>query len=110
MKTKENKYLPPKGFAAINLFGVLFVRYGTKLSEQTMQHESIHTKQMREMFYLFFYLWYGLEWLFRLAQHRNTMTAYYNISFEREAYANQNNSNYLNERKSWAWVRYLKKV
>lgn len=110
MKIKENKYLPPKGFGAINLFGVVFVRYGTKLSERTIQHESIHTKQMREMFYLFFYLWYGLEWLFRLVQYRNAMTAYYNISFEREAYANQNNSNYLNERKSWAWVRYLKKV
>jgi len=109
MKIKENKYLPTKGFAAINLFGVVFVRYGTKLSERTIQHESIHTKQMREMLYIFFYLWYGLEWLFRLAQYRNCMTAYYNISFEREAYANDRQSGYLKARKCWAWWGYLRK-
>ncbi|MEN9919692.1 MAG: hypothetical protein RL662_2128 [Bacteroidota bacterium] len=109
MKIKENKYLPTKGFAAINLFGVIFVRYGTKLSERTIRHESIHTRQMKEMLYLPFYLWYGLEWLFRLIQYRNRMTAYYNISFEREAYANDRNVDYLARRKWWAWWGYLSK-
>lgn len=109
MKIKENKYLPSKGFAAINLFGVVFVRYGTQLSARTIRHEGIHTAQGREMLWLFFYVWYGLEWLFRLIQYRNRMTAYYNISFEREAYANENNANYLKERTLWAWVKWLRK-
>lgn len=110
MKIKENKYLPTRRFSAINLFGVIFVRYGTKLSERTIRHESIHTHQMKEMLYLPFYLWYGLEWLFRLVQYRNRMTAYYNISFEREAYANDQSEDYLDTRKWWAWVRYLKRI
>lgn len=110
MKIKENKYLPPRGFTAINLFGVVFVRYGTKLCPWTIRHESIHTNQMKEMFYLSFYLWYGLEWLFRLIQYRNTMDAYYNISFEREAYNNEDSVDYLGSRKRWAWIKYLKRV
>lgn len=107
MKIIKNKWLPPKGFAAINLFGFVFVRYGVTLSERLIRHESIHSKQMREMLYIFFYLWYGVEWLIRLVQYRNAMTAYYNISLEREAYANDRTENYLTTRKSWAWVRYL---
>jgi len=109
MKIIYNKALPPKRFAAINLFGFMFVRYGAKPSQRTIQHESIHSRQMREMLYLFFYLWYGVEWLVRLVQYRNAMTAYYNISFEREAYTNDRKENYLTDRKSWAWCDYLKR-
>lgn len=108
MKIIYNKWLPPKRFTAINLLGYIFVRHGVTLSERLVRHESIHSMQMCEMFYLFFYLWYGIEWLIRLVQYRNAMTAYYNISFEREAYANENTENYLTTRKSWAWCRYLK--
>jgi hypothetical protein len=110
MKIIYNKWLPPKRFDAINLFGYIFARHGATLSERTIRHESIHSRQMREMLYLFFHLWYGVEWLIRLLQYRNAMTAYYNILFEREAYANDKSEDYLNTRKWWAWVRYLKKV
>lgn len=109
MKIIYNKWLPPKRFKAINLFGLIFVRYGVVLTDWAKRHESIHTAQMREMFYIFFYLWYGVEWLVRLAQYRNAMTAYYSISFEREAYANDRKENYLTDRKCWAWCSYLKR-
>lgn len=108
MKIIYNKWLPPKRFTAINLFGVIFVRHGVKLSERLIQHESIHSKQMCEMLYLLFYLWYGVEWLIRLAQYRNAMTAYYNISLEREAYANDQDDTYLKDRKPYAFIKYLK--
>lgn len=107
MKIIYNSVLPPKGFRAINLFGVVFARHGAILTDRNIQHESIHTKQMREMLYIFFYLWYGLEWLFRLVQYRNSMTAYYNISLEREAYANDRKENYRTDRKGWAFIQYL---
>lgn len=107
MKIIENRFLPPKGFSAINLFGVIFVRRGKQLNKLTINHELIHTAQMKEMLYIFFYLWYGIEWLFRLVQYRNRMTAYYNISFEREAYANQDNLDYLKGRGFWKWCGYL---
>ena len=107
MKVVRNHILPPRGFSAINLFGVIFTR-NEILSERTLRHEAIHTAQMRETLFIPFYLWYGLEWLFRLVQYRNRMQAYRNISFEREAFANDRNENYLNERRFFSFLKYLK--
>lgn len=105
MKIIENHIIPFKGFACINLFGVLFVRKGSILSQSTLNHESIHTAQMRELWYIPFYLLYVLEWLYRLTQNGN---AYQNISFEKEAYGNQNDMYYLSvHRESFAWMKYL---
>lgn len=105
MKVLYNNILPPSGFIATNLFGVLFARKGTIISPVTINHESIHTAQMKEMLYVFFYLFYVTEWLIRLLRYKGR--AYYNISFEREAYTNMSNSDYLKERRPYAWLKYL---
>lgn len=105
MKIIENKIIPFPGYKAINLFGILFVREGAKISEQDLNHESIHTAQMKEMLYIFFYIWYIVEWIIRLFKKDN---AYRNISFEQEAYNNENNLEYLNNRKHYGWFKYLK--
>ncbi|MEG1009092.1 MAG: hypothetical protein RSE41_00830 [Clostridia bacterium] len=103
----RNKIIPFKGFSAINLFGILFVRKNVKLNDTIIRHEKIHTKQMQEMLYLLFYLWYLIEWLVRLCMKGN---AYKNISFEREARENQNNINYLKNRNfKYKWLKYLHK-
>lgn len=105
MKIIKNKFIPFKGFKAINLFGILFVRKECELSQRDINHESIHTAQMKEMWYIGFYIWYLIEWLYKLITIKN---AYRNISFEREAYSNQNDMYYLNaKRKKFAWVKYL---
>lgn len=106
MKIIINNILPPKGFKCINLFGVLFCR--KILNKIDINHETIHTKQMQEMLYIFFYLQYVLEYLIRLIIYRNTKLAYRNISFEREAYQNQYNLDYLNNRKHYSWLKYIK--
>lgn len=108
MKIICNKILPPKGYTAINLFGYVFVKEGTVLEAKTINHEQIHTEQGRELLWIFFYLWYGIEWIVRLIQYKNSKQAYYNISFEREAYANAENLNYLRGRKRYAFVKYIK--
>lgn len=105
MKIIYNNILPFPGYKAINLFGILFVREGAKISEQDLNHESIHTVQMKEMFYIFFYIWYIVEWVVRLFKRGN---AYRNISFEQEAYSNEDNLEYLNDRKHYEWFKYLK--
>lgn len=104
MKIIYNTLIPFKGFAAINLSGILFVRKGVTVSEEMINHEVIHTAQMKEMLYVFFYLWYVLEWVVRLFMKGN---AYRNISFEREAYDNAKNMNYLNIRKHYNWRKYI---
>ena len=72
-----------------------------------IHHEKIHLQQQKEMFLLFFYLFYGLEWFIKLLKYKSKHSAYLNISFEREAYQNENNLNYLKTRKLWAFLNYL---
>lgn len=105
MKIIRTKYLPPRNYDAINILGVLFAHPGVELSKELINHERIHTRQMLEMLILPFYLWYLIEWLVRLLLPGN---AYMNLSFEREAYANMDNLDYLSHRRLYAWVRYLK--
>lgn len=62
---------------------------------------------MRELLYLGFYLAYVVEWGIRLFMRGN---AYRNISFEREAYSNESDVEYLKERKLFAFVNYLRQV
>ena len=109
MKIIYNNLIPFKGFIAINLFGVLFVRNEYKKRFEyggfptTLNHESIHTEQIKELGYIFFYIWYLIEWLLRLPFGN----ASYNISFEREAYANEKNKKYLQTRKRYSFLKYI---
>lgn len=98
MKVIYNRLLPPKGFKAINLFGVVLVRKECRMTDTDLNHEAIHTAQMRELLYVPFYLLYVLEWLWLLPRYPKRHEAYRNISFEREAYAHQAEPDYLKTR------------
>lgn len=101
-----NKLIPIKGFCAMNLFGIIFARKEYKpISPITINHESIHTAQQKELWYVGFYLLYILEWIYRLIFH--TKTAYSGISFEKEAYEHQWDLNYLENRKPFNWLKYI---
>ncbi len=101
MRVIYNSLIPFDGFKCINLFGVLLVRNGCTMRSEDYNHEAIHTAQMREMLYIFFYLAYVAEWLYHLFRLRDGKEAYRRISFEREAYENQNNSGYLKVRRHY---------
>jgi hypothetical protein len=107
MKIIRNKYIPFKGFKAINLFGILFVRKNAEIDELTINHEEIHTAQMKELWYVFFYLWYVVDWLVKLVIYRNFRDAYVNVVFEREAYANETDLEYLSNRKGYAFLDFF---
>lgn len=109
MRIVYNRYIPFKGFAAINLFGTTFAREESRpLSDRTICHESIHTKQMKETGWVGFYVIYLIEFLIRLAKTRNALRAYYDVYFEREAYAHQSEENYLLERPAYAWIGHAR--
>ena len=105
MKIIRNNIIPFKGFKAINLFGVLFVRNGAAMSDTDLNHESIHSEQMKELLYVFFYLFYVIEWVIKVVKYKDSGIAYRAISFEREAYMNQGNLEYLLRRKPFNWIR-----
>jgi len=105
-------------------------------NKRIINHETIHWKQQMEMMilgaiiallsgiillllnvlslwlltllifpFLFFYIWYLVEWGVRLIT--NTKSAYRSISFEREAYGNEYDMEYLKTRKPFAWLKYI---
>ena len=108
MKIIRNNIIPFKGYKAINLFGVLFVRQDAVIDEITLNHEAIHTAQMKELLYIFFYLFYIVDWLIGLMAYVSFSKAYRDICFEKEAYQNEGNINYLKSRKPFAFIKYLK--
>ena len=107
MKIIYNNIIPFPGFKAINLFGILFVRKGCTMSESDINHEMIHTAQMKEMGYVMFYLWYLVEWLVKLTKLRDSNKAYRAISFEREAYGNEKNLTYTITRAKYVWRKLI---
>lgn len=131
MKVIYNNKIPFKGFIAMCFYPFILVRYDKKalFDDTTTRHELIHANQQQEMYVagivlslfllllglsfwsllaipVYFY-WYGIEWLIRWAYYRNRDTAYKNISFEREAYNNQSNMDYLRTRKHYAFLKLL---
>jgi len=102
------KYLIPKGFQGWVLFPFVFLKdKKLKRNPVFMNHERIHLRQQMELLVLPFFLWYGIEYLFRWIQYRNRHQAYRNISFEREAYQNENALDYLKQRRLFGFFKYL---
>lgn len=126
----KNKFIPFQGYETINLFGILFTRGDVDRYEYN--HENIHTYQIFEcmifaaiiiagnclMFDIswwwlllaipVYYIQYGLEYLIIRGFHRKQGDAYHDVSFEEEAYAHENDINYLTYRKPFAWIQYIK--
>ena len=103
MKVIYNNIIPFPNYQCMNLFGILFARKNAKLSDSTLNHESIHIAQMKELLYIPFYLLYGLEWLVKLIKNGfKGHSAYRDISLEKEAYNNEHDLNYLKTRQHYA--------
>lgn len=95
----------PGAFLAINICGIVFAK--RPLNDTQKNHELIHSKQIWELMIIGFYLIYIIDFIRRLITYgTKNNTAYKNICFEREAYANESNADYLKYRKFWAWKKY----
>ena len=103
----KNKWFPFGNYKAINICGIVFYK-GDNLSDKTINHEKIHTKQMIELLFIFFYLWYGIEYLIIRLFHKKQNDVYHDVSFEEEAHNNDDNLNYIDTRKHYAWFKYIK--
>lgn len=100
--------LPRSGnYLAVALFFVILVKKGKRLTAIEENHERIHFRQQRELLWLPFLVWYFLEFVVRYIQLGNWDKAYRRISFEREAFANDENLEYRAGRRLWAWWKYL---
>lgn len=129
----NNKFIPFGDYKAFNFYGIiLFTK--SELSDKNINHEKIHSIQILEfmmvaipitilLIWIFgisawwllaafsaFYIWYGLEYLlirlFRIKDKQND--CYHDVSLEEEAYNNDDNLNYLDNRKLFNWIKYIR--
>ena len=87
-----------QGIRGLAFWPFILVPSTTIIDDVLINHERIHLRQQLEMLVLPFYIWY------LIALHRKD---YMGISFEKEAYANENNLDYLKTRPIFGFRKYL---
>lgn len=102
------KHLFYKNYVGLSLWPFIILKDTSLKKDMVLiNHEKIHLKQQGELLILPFYLWYLLEGFVRFLWYWDAYKAYQNISFEREAYAQENTPNYLQDRQPYSFIKYL---
>ncbi|MDC6365688.1 MULTISPECIES: hypothetical protein [Flavobacteriaceae] len=97
-----------RNYVGLSLWPFIILKEDSlKTDAVLINHERIHLKQQQELLIIPFYILYVAEWLLRTLLYLDSYRAYQNISFEREAYANERDMEYLSKRKSFAFFNYL---
>jgi hypothetical protein len=91
--------LNSEGIRGLAFFPFIFVNDASDIDEVLINHENIHLRQQLELGIIPFYVWYLIA-LYRVG--------YMEISFEKEAYANERDLTYLQNRRIFAFKEYLK--
>jgi len=93
VKIRYNRWFPK----CIRLEGITLYPYIIISSSETvankkkiLKHEWIHIKQVRKEGFFKFYTKYLFEWTTNLIKYGRIGKAYRNISYEKEAYKNEN--------------------
>lgn len=103
-----SKRIFPDRFEGLTLWPVIILKHDNLKEDVVLiNHERIHLKQQLELLILPFYVLYFLEWLVGIIKYNNMHLAYRNISFEREAYQNEEDLNYLKKRSLFGFLRYF---
>jgi hypothetical protein len=87
-----------QGIRGLAFWPFIFISSDTIIDDELINHERIHLRQQIEMLIIPFYIWYLIELYTK---------GYMNVSFEKEAYANEKNLTYLKKRTIFAFRRYL---
>jgi len=96
-------YFAPIEIAAITLGFLIFVR--GEADERLRRHETIHFQQYLETLFIGFLIIYVYDYIYNLILFRDGGVAYRLIRAEVEAYDNDNDENYLNNRRRYEWLR-----
>ena len=92
---------------AITLYPFVFVKKHKDLENQVMlNHEKIHLRQQLELLVLPFYVLYLVEYAIGRLRGFSHNKAYRQISFEKEAFAHEQDFGYLGSRKRNAYRDY----
>lgn len=83
---------------AITIFPFIILRSDANPDAIFINHERIHLRQQLEMLIIPFYIWYLLE---------DFAAGYFENVFEKEAFDNENNLDYLKSRKLFSFTKYI---
>jgi hypothetical protein len=104
---KQASFIPARGMA---LFPFILVKYPQDLRDaRLIRHEYIHIWQQIELLIIPFYILYLLNYLWNRVKGQGHHQAYLNICFEKEAFMNDDNEQYLKNRRLWAFMKYTGK-
>ena len=98
-------YISPIDVHAISLGPFVFCR--EKLSESVRIHESIHFWQQLELAFVIQWILYAIFYVVGRITQGSWKMAYYCNPFEVEAYENQDDKDYLKNRKPWSWIKHM---
>lgn len=91
--------LNSEGIRGLAFFPFIFIADVNDMNAELINHERIHLRQQLELGVIPFYIWYLIA-LYRVG--------YMQISFEKEAYANELDLGYLKNRKKFSFLKYYK--
>lgn len=99
----DMRHFPFEGYKAMYWCGSIIHRIGaSEVDEKTIRHETFHLLQAKEhRSWIRYYVKYIREWLKGNPFFAPGISAYYTIPFEMEAYANEDNPDYIVTDKSW---------
>lgn len=84
-----------KTFGGITIYPFIFLKRKYLENKIFINHEKIHLRQQAEILVIPFFAIYLLNYIVNLLIYRNSDKAYRQIIFEREAYQNEKNLDYL---------------
>ena len=128
----ENPFLPTSGYTAMTLWPLILIRtdLAHRYTPLVERHEQIHARQQQEMLAVgavlaavlavagcgwwsllavpLFLWWYWVEWSLRALWYGSNAMAYRRLLFEQEAYDRQQDPGYLDSRRPFAWLGYMR--
>ena len=96
-----------KWVSGITLYPFIILKNECSSDNEILNHEKIHIAQQKELLVFPFMLWYIIEFIIRLIIYWDSKKAYKNICFEKEAYDNDHDFNYLKTRRIFSFCKYL---
>ena len=120
MNVVENDTIPFGNYKCMTIYKWIFTKWPKRLTQVDFNHEATHLHQQTELLVIFFYLWYVFEWLIKFIvtalrsifgkDKWDWKRAYRSISFEMEAYENEENTSWTNQRPEYYWLRFVFKL
>lgn len=89
----------------------LFIFYWRNIKDNAVliRHERIHFYQQLELLFCFHWLLYGVFYAIARLRGATHDYAYRNNPFEREAYTHEDDPVYINNRRPFAWVKFIRR-